>query len=263
MNNSPCYHSISFTNVSLLSISLQYLMELGVMDDTTSSLYWAVWNGDVALIHFFVEQGAMLHGALHAACKSFGCDSNISVTLTTISYLLEQGADINGYYYDNERSDESTPLFSAIQQCFSQDIMTVIKYLIMWGANIQLPSRLGKTPFHAAVERSCYMFSAPLLKYLHEQGVDINKVDNDQVSPLQHALEVSHRNQHHKLMTVRFLVEHGADVNHAKTNPNQFVRKDHGDSPLVLACRKRYVEICRLLVDHGADVNQVLTCHHD
>ena len=223
-----------------------------------SPLCSAAFYGHFEVIRFFVEQGAMLNGALHSLCGFFRCfHSNYGDILSIISYLLEHGADIDEY------QDHSTPLHTAIfESPFEDDEFAVIKYLIMRGANKEKIYRGGGLVF-AAFGRFHGQPSLFILNYLHEQGFDLHKTDKDHVSPLQYAIEHFHGEEQHLLMTVRFLVEHGADINHAKPNPNQHWYSDHGNSPLILACRKRYVDICRYLMDHGADVNQVLTYYHD
>ena len=242
------------------------------IDGNNSPLYWAAYHGDLVLVRFFVEQGALLKGALHAACSSHIYYYGSGDTLAMISYLLEQGADIDGYYNHFMNNLYCTPLHSAILDDYyvGDDCLTVIKYLILRGADKhKLSPTTGATLVHAAVSKTGFQSLVPILEYLHEEGLDLNKVDNNQTSPLQHAIERCNGKEQYLLMTVRFLVEHGADVNHPKPNPvaNPYLNNRGGSPPLIQACSKHYPDVCRFLVDHGADVNQVLACgacyHHD
>ena len=228
-------------------------MELGGLDidndGTISPICQAAARSDFELVRFFVEQGAKLTGALHSACEYCEHDYLIMAKrLSTISYLLEQGAD------KDEHHDGDTPLFHAIQSSLHADsVLVIIKYLILLGADThKLSGSTGLTLVHAAICRLGHQPSLPILKYLHEQGLDLHKLSNDQVSPLQFVLEHGHEKEEHLLDIVRFFIGHGAKIN----QDNQ-----GGDSALVHACRRRFLSICKLLVEHGADVNQVLNLH--
>ena len=223
-------------------------MELGGLDidndGTTSPLCQAAASSDVELVRFFVEQGAKLTGSLYAACGFCAHGyPNMAKRLSTISYLLEQGAD------KDEDHDGYTPLFHAIQSSLHADsVLVIIKYLILHGADKHKLSR-GLTLVHAAICRLGHQPSLPILKYLYELGLDLHKLSNDQLSPLQFVLEHGHGKEEDLLETMRFFIEHGAIIN------------QDDDSTLVKACIRRYLSICKLLVEHGADVNQVLNLH--
>ena len=82
-----------------------------------------------------------------------------------------------------------------------------------------------------------------------KNGADIDCLDRDGVSPLANAVYFA------DLGAVKFLIEHGANVN---------IRMRHGTTPLHVAAadkpggKKDYVEMVALLVEHGADINGVL-----
>ena len=179
----------------------------GDIDGSSSPLRHAVSNGNFELIRYLVEQGAMLNGALHAACGYRPLDSKSSDVWTTISYLLERGADINGYFIDHTDQCNCTPLYSAILNCFIVDhCLVLIKYLIIRGVDIhKLTLSSGKTLVHAATARTGFKSSVPILQFLHDKGLDLNKVDQNQVSPLQHGIEASYGNEQILLLSNAFL----------------------------------------------------------
>ena len=181
-------------------------------------------------------------GALHAACGCCISTANIAKRLSMIAYLLEQGADKDGYH------DGYTPLYHAIQSSHVEvDTLVIIKYLILQEVDKhKLCQYFGSTLVRAAISRCGHQPSLPILKFLHEQGLDLNKVCNNGKTPLQHALK--YMDEEYLLDVVRFFIEHGAIIN------------QDDDSALTIACSKHYLSICKLLVEHGADVNQVFTC---
>eukprot|EP00833_Pecoramyces_ruminatium_P013063 jgi/Orpsp1_1/1187095/evm.model.d7180000055344.1 len=80
-----------------------------------------------------------------------------------------------------------------------------------------------------------------IVRILIENGVDVNKENNNEDTPLIIACE--HGNQD----IVRILIDNKADVN--KENKN-------GDTPLIIACEKSNQDIVRILIDNEADVNK-------
>lgn len=81
-----------------------------------------------------------------------------------------------------------------------------------------------------------------MVKFLVEHGANVN---TNKISPLLTATYIGNRT----LDIVKFLVEHGADVN---------VRNKDGDTPLYNAfCNSDGIEMVKFLVEHGADVNAV------
>jgi len=79
-----------------------------------------------------------------------------------------------------------------------------------------------------------------IVRYLVEHGADINKGDGS--TPLHLACEKGHKN------IVKYLVEHGADIN------NKGERC--GWTPLQYACYYGNENIAKYLIEHGADINK-------
>ncbi|KAL6589059.1 ankyrin repeat-containing domain protein, partial [Neocallimastix sp. 'constans'] len=94
-----------------------------------------------------------------------------------------------------------------------------------------------KTPLCIACEKR----NEKIIKYLVEQGTDVNKGNNRAETPLHDACN----NENEDL--IKYLVEHGADIN--KENINDEI-------PLFIACERGIEKIIKYLVEHGADINK-------
>jgi ankyrin repeat protein len=98
------------------------------------------------------------------------------------------------------------------------------------------------------------------VKYLVEQGANVNAVDNHNNSPGEHGTTalmyasvnpayiglLGVANADTRFNIVKYLVEHGADVN---------AKNAKGRTALMWASTNRRLEIVKYLVEHGADVN--------
>ncbi len=98
-------------------------------------------------------------------------------------------------------------------------------------------SILGSTALHIASD--CGRLD--IVKYLVEQGANVNARDWFPKTPLHWACERS------RLEIVEFLVANGADVNAVCDN--------NGRTPLHYACQRGKLEIVKCLVTHGANLD--------
>ncbi|MDR1959093.1 MAG: ankyrin repeat domain-containing protein, partial [Planctomycetaceae bacterium] len=79
------------------------------------------------------------------------------------------------------------------------------------------------------------------VKYLIDHGADVNvKYNNDGWTPLTFAANKGH------LDVVKYLIDHGADVN---------VKFEEGNTPLIFAAVRGHLDTVKYLIDHRADVN--------
>jgi len=81
------------------------------------------------------------------------------------------------------------------------------------------------------------------IKFLLEQGADINKENEEDETPLFLAYKNGNGN------IVKYLVEKGADIN--KEN-------EEDETPLFLAYKNRNEDLVKYLIDHIADVDKVI-----
>ncbi|CAG9328740.1 unnamed protein product [Blepharisma stoltei] len=109
------------------------------------------------------------------------------------------------------------------------------KYLLLKGANPNIPNNLGETPLHQAADNSQYQMAELLISY----GADTNYQQNDGDSPLHHA---SFRGD---IKMIKLLLEHSA-------NPN-LANYMFGRTPLHYAVDCGHTECVKLMITDGAD----------
>ena len=78
----------------------------------------------------------------------------------------------------------------------------------------------------------------PVIKFLFEQGADINAISDTGSTPVRSACFMTH------LEIVQYLVEKGANINTPNFN---------GGTCLINSVQS--VQLCKFLLEHGADVN--------
>ena len=109
--------------------------------------------------------------------------------------------------------------------------------MIEHGAYVNKFSKRGKTPLLYACEYGNY----EMIKYLIEQGADINKESNigDEITPLFKACKYG------DYKMIKYLVEHGADIN--KENSLK-------QTPIWYACKIGNENIVKYLFECGANI---------
>ena len=94
--------------------------------------------------------------------------------------------------------------------------------------------------YYEAVENYNPEKSNPIIEQLIQEGLDINKTDEDVETPLIKAINYS------KIEHVKFLLEHGADINKPDCD---------GITPLMYEIADEKIELVKFFLEHGADVN--------
>ncbi|CAH3150822.1 unnamed protein product [Porites lobata] len=181
-----------------------------------------------------------------------------------LMFFIENGADINACTADHN----CTPLMLAIENGHTNTVNVLIQY----GANVALTDDSGFTALHyACIDHG----SLEVLRYLFENGADVNACSNDKLTPLMIAAEKGHINAltllikfgadadlqdkngktalHHAVYgsdvsceILSCLIEMGADVN-AGGNINH--------TPLMIAAEKGHINAVTFLIRNGADVD--------
>lgn len=155
--------------------------------------------------------------------------------LNLAKYLVEEkGWDVN-----EKNTWGGTPLFVACEN----GNLNMIEYLVEKGAEIDVLDEAGV----AALQRASYRGNLDVVQCLVDLGANVDVVvDNDEEdvdgeTPLFWACEGK------SFDVVKYLVEHGADVN--KEN-------EYGETPLFKACYSGNENIVKYLVEQGAGVNK-------
>ena len=155
---------------------------------------------------------------MHLACF----DGNTYI----VKLLLETNTNFNVY-----QSSGLTPLTLACQQGH----LGIVELLITKGTHFDVEI---KTALMEARENEHY----PVVKHLLCNNADPNIVSNDGKTALHYSCSNGHYN------IVALLLDHNADP-----NPN-----GTGETPLIIAFRKRDYKIMKLLLEKGADVNGLI-----
>ncbi|MBS3776732.1 MAG: ankyrin repeat domain-containing protein [Bacteroidales bacterium] len=156
--------------------------------------------------------------------------------LNMVQFLLDKGARV-----DVIADDGATPLVWAGKGDKTGDI---VRLLLEKGADVNAENKLGTSAFDNAVRSYCVSKEPPAIRVLEilvSHGAD---VDN----PIPEGEAAGYTNLAAAIIwekpeLSKFLIDHGADVNHVAGD---------GNTPLMLACREGYLDQVKLLLDAGA-----------
>lgn len=160
-----------------------------------------------------------------------------------ILFLLQKGADINGFYDKKSGfgSSKVTECFTPIRAAIQKG-PEMVSFLIRQGANVN--TFVDDTLQHIALfdvvsdNRPEYV---KIAKILIDNGANVNAMNVYQDTPL---IEACHHSGSTEI--VNLLISNGANVNLANKEK---------ETPLMLACRSGYKDIVRILLENGANVN--------
>lgn len=128
---------------------------------------------------------------------------------------------------------ERSALLLAVRDAQDADL---VRYLHEQGGQIDRPDARGRSASSYAAGSG----QLELLAYLAENGAQIDRPDKRGRTPLFHAVMTG------QLDTVRWLLERGASID---------AQDRYGDTPLIFACSKGHDAIAQLLVERGADAS--------
>ena len=259
-NKNPLEQAIEYANWDIV----KYLVEYGVNSSIAlqnyvgcSPLVSAVKSGEFNIAKLMVDKGAdanaerkheLYRRPLFCVIDQNEIDEFLMMDM--VKYLVEHGADVS--IRDNYCS-WYTPLIKAIEYKYWK----LASYLIEHGDNVNVQNNCGQTPLTEAIlskhfdlaklivdkgAKSLYeaLFyaieseSLEMVKYLVEHGADVNERDYD--TPLMRASECGNLN------IVKYLVECGAKIETPVC-----------DSALKHAIEHHHLDIVKYLLKHGAD----------
>jgi len=198
---------------------------------TPTSVYEAVYKGDVDTVRRYLEQGGNVNA-------KYGFDGNTPLQRAAqnnnkdmVEMLIAKGADVNA-----KDKDGNTPLQRAAQN----NNKDMVEMLIAKGADVNAKDKDGNTPLQRAAQHN----RKDVAELLIAKGADVNAKDKDGNTPLQRAA------QHNRKDVAELLIAKGADVN-AKYNAKN--KEDY--TLLHWAAQNNSKDVAELLIVKGADVN--------
>lgn len=196
------------------------------------------YEGDIEIVQLLLDHGADIN---QTGSNVFGCALHAASTagnMKLVRFLLDHGAEI-----DLEIANSGTALKAACSQGYNEiarlllergaDVNAggrnagviiqtacwcersndeMIHMLLDYGADIHLTGFTYVPLLHMAVISNGIQDNA-VLKRLLDLGADINEIDRNRGTPLHAVLRKSFENNSIKPSRIRFLIEHGADVN--------------------------------------------------
>ncbi|MCD4793249.1 MAG: ankyrin repeat domain-containing protein [Bacteroidales bacterium] len=215
-----------------LILTLQFVFAVFAQQDVlTNDLFSAFQSNDLEEVKRLIEQGADVNGVYYQKKTPlhFACQKDS--TNEIIKLLINKGADINA-----RNSSGNSPL---IEACKKYGNLNAAILLIEKGADINIKDYGDNTALHIACESEK---NINLLKLLIEKEADINAKNKKGETPL-----IIECRKDNSFNTVKFFVEKGALIN---------VISENGDSPLILAFEKdKSLKTAKFLIENDADIN--------
>ncbi|KAK7864150.1 hypothetical protein R5R35_007664 [Gryllus longicercus] len=217
-----------YGQLKLVRYLLSKRIKISVKDNKgISPLHLAASEGMIEVLVYLLQRGADLH------CTDRNGNSPLNFAifkneLNTIILLIEQyHSNIN---FQNKFGD--APLHHAVRV----GDVTVIEYLLMKGAQMDIGNRDGNTPLHLAV----WIGGLSAVKVLLEYGASVHICNKCGDTPLTQSAGGGN------LEIVKLLVANGADVKK---------RNDNGNTALHWAARQNNERVVEFLLSKGADIN--------
>jgi len=227
----PLHYTADIGNSEVAKVLLANKADVNAKDFYSSTaLHVVAWNGNTAFAKLLIENGANVN-----ARDKFGTPliDAIEDHRDMVELLLNNKADVHMKSPDG---------FAPIHLAGKKEIAQI---LFAHGAKLDTPGYQGRTPLHQAAMRN----RNDVVEWLCSQGVAVNPVDSDGLTPLTIAISQPASTEGARkncMETIRTLLKYGADVDS---------RDKEGRTVLHLAAGRGREDIVTLLLKHGADIN--------
>lgn len=220
--------NIRYLIVCLTMMSLVAEVQAQNVQQAMRAIYIQDYDAATEIIQSGIDVNQKTRGSylLHAAC--------LRGNPNLVTLLLKQGANVNAI-----ADDGTSALFWAAR---SDDNGEIVTMLLEKGARVNVKNVHGRTPFDQAVYRSIQdNGNHAVMRILLNYGANIDNTREKGPTSGYTPLMAATRNNQIKL--VRFLLDHGANINHIA---------EDGNTPLMIAADEGNLKMVELFIEHGA-----------
>lgn len=211
----PIHTAVNIGAKEIVELLIKEKVDVNIQDTlhANTPLIYAVARSNQEIVKLLVEAGASVNETnKHGATALF--HTFYTKDLEIIRYLISNGADINKP--DNKGS-------TLVGNCCSLGKLDLIALLFELGANFNVIDGVGQPAIYLAAMTETNSNKQGLVKYLVEQGVDINIKNKKGDTPLHKACFWGQSN------IVKLLIHNGANVT---------IKNNMNDDPITVACKK-------------------------
>lgn len=255
---SPLCFAARYGNVECLQLLLEAGAKVQVRDTRgTTPLMYAIQKGHTDCARLLIEKGAKVNEADNYG-ESVLMQAAEAGHAACVQLLLEHGAAVSGTDPGGD---------TALSRAVRTDHADCVKLLLEHGADPAQKNKNGFTLMHVAAQCA----GVKCVQLLCEAGAPVNVAVKDGTTPLVLAIEENYRPESQSV--IRFLLQHGADINHssamekaikqASSQTLQLLmqeglgihyRTSEGETLLHLAAAQDDISTMELLVQKGADL---------
>ena len=262
--NENTLNAVAFSGVTNLCDSLLGF-DLNINQENPP-LVTAIKDGRLNMVHYFLSKGAVPN--IRFGPKQ---DTPLHIAVNKLDFRFCRELISFNANPTLENADKISPLMIS----FIRGDSRITKLFISGNSNVNVNQVFsdGKTLMHYAAQSESKINQSVVLKhqselsneenknsnqqkrkwnetkfinegitFLYRCGLDINKADYDEKTPLFYAIEYK------QYSTMYFLIELNANVN---------VKAIHGNTPLHICARDGAVQAMEILINHGALINEI------
>jgi ankyrin repeat protein/L-ascorbate metabolism protein UlaG (beta-lactamase superfamily) len=194
----------------------------------STPLHYAAWASDLESFRLLLKNGAVINAENNDGQTplQFAC---LGANIEIMKVCISEGTDIKAIGNDGS---------GLIHWAANGGNLNMFKYLESNGLKYDAKDKDNSSTLFWASSGN----AIDVVKYLiEEKKMDVNEVDNLNNIPLNSAVE------HGRLDIVKYLLEKGANINHALNNHSTW---------LILAAQNNNPELIQLLIDKGTKINE-------